>query len=486
MTQLSEAALMGRDSLLNRLEDYLKLASSEAGDIELTLENEHVAVTRYAHNRIHQNVSSQDMRLMVRVLKNGALASLTCNSLEPSAVLETIARAATIARRLPDRSHPGFAQDSSASGSNIEPGAEDLPAPAWQGEPGVSFVENTAGQTPGQRAEAISRIVEPVAAAGYTAYGTYKTTRSELVVANSLGLRAYAAGTAAYVKTLVESTDGRQAGFADWLGRDASQLQPTDLAHIAIEKCRLNHDQIELPPNNYAAVLEPNAVADLVLFMAQHGCGAQHLQEGRSFMTGRLGERVTGANINLWEDPGHPGAMPFPLDFEGQQTRAVPLVIGGRAAGVVYDRPNAARAPGHVSTGHALNPWTSFTNNGPFPQHLVMQAGSRPVSELVKDMKRGLLITRLHYTHCPDPRRVIATGTTRDGTFLVENGEIVAAVKNMRLTQSVLELLAGVEEFSLPKTCQDWWCANGMVGNINYYLPGVRVGRVTFTGQTTF
>ncbi len=477
--------LYGREKLLNLLEDFLKLAPAEATQVELALEIEQVEVTRYAHNRIHQNVSDQDTRLWVRVLVNGAVASLACNSLEPAQVKATIAQATTTARRLPDRSHSGFASHSEASGTNIEPGSDGLVIPQPTSLIPPSYFDSTLYQTPDQRAEAIGQVVELVNVAGLDGYGTYKTTRNELAVANSLGLRAYALGSSGYLKALVETIDGTSAGYADQLSRDVTTLDPAKVANIAIQKCRLNKNQIEMPAGDYEAVLEPNTVADLVRFMVIHGCGAQQLQDKRSFMTDRFGEQVTGSEINIWEDPHHPAAMPFPLDYEGLQKRAVPLVIAGKAAGVVYDRGTAARVAERVSTGHALNPWTSIGDSGPLPQHIVMQAGARTIDELVAGLKRGLIITRLHYTHCPDPRRVVATGTTRDGTFLVENGEIVAAVKNMRLTQSVLEMLSTVEEFGEPKTCQDWWTANGM-GVTNYYLPALRVARCTFTGSTTF
>jgi predicted Zn-dependent protease len=351
-------------------------------------------------------------------------------------------------------------------------------------KPAPSFFAATANQTPLERAEAIGQVVDAIATAGLEGYGTYKNVLTELAVVNSRGLRAYAPATSGYLKVLVENGSGN-AGYADAYDRDIARLDALATAAIAIQKCRLNVNQRDIEPGDYACVLEPNAVADMVRFMVIHGCGAQQLQDGRSFMTGRFGETVTGSNIDLWEDPNSPHAMPFPLDYEGQTARPVPLVVGGKAAGVVYDRETARKAAKNfVSTGHAADP-ANLMDGGPLPEHVIMRAGTSTIDQLIGNLKRGLVVTRLHYTHCPDPRRVVATGTTRDGTFLVENGEIVAAVKNLRFTQSVLDLLASVEEFGQPKTCQDWWAANGM-GTTNYYLPAIRVGRCTFNGVTTF
>jgi predicted Zn-dependent protease len=96
-----------------------------------------------------------------------------------------------------------------------------------------------------------------------------------------------------------------------------------------------------------------------------------------------------------------------------------------------------------------------------------------------------LLLTRFHYTHCPDPKRVVLTGTTRDGTFLIERGEIVGAVKNLRLTQSIPELFEGIEMLGQPRLCQDWWSSNGM-GRTTSYCPPIKVSRAIFTSGTLF
>lgn len=493
MSEQESFNLHGRDYLFEQLETAIKSAPPSS-EVELVLEAKQVAVTRYAHNRIHQNVSQLDNQLWVRVLLNNTLATVECHSLEPAQIKEAIAQAATTARlsrggQNSQASSYQFASHTDDSGFNVEPGAEDLKIPETY-QTATSFYESTANQTPSQRAEAIATMVEAIRTAGFEGYGTYSNNVSELAVVNTRGLRSYANATASYLKVLAErgsgeseETDGLGSGFADQLSRDVNQLDPLAVANSAIEKCRLNLNQIELPPGSYAAVLEPDAVADMVRFVVLSGCGAETYQENRSFMSGKMGELVTGANINLWEDPYHPNAMPFGLDYDGLRSRPVPLIISGKAAGVTYDLKTAARSGGHISTGNAPDPTLNW--NGPVPTHLVMQGGTRSLSELISNMQRGIVVTRLHYTHCPDPKRVVATGTTRDGTFLVENGEIVAAVKNMRFTQSVLELLAGVEEFGQAKTCRDWWAANGM-GTNYYYLPSLRVNNCNFTGTTTF
>jgi predicted Zn-dependent protease len=100
-------------------------------------------------------------------------------------------------------------------------------------------------------------------------------------------------------------------------------------------------------------------------------------------------------------------------------------------------------------------------------------------------VERGVWVTRFHYTHCPDGKRVIATGTTRDGTFLIEGGEVVGALRNLRLEMSVLDLFASLQEVGQGKLCQDWWAMNGMAST-SYFVPAARFGACRFTGVTTF
>jgi predicted Zn-dependent protease len=114
-----------------------------------------------------------------------------------------------------------------------------------------------------------------------------------------------------------------------------------------------------------------------------------------------------------------------------------------------------------------------------------MPVGDSELDEMVGRVRNGVLVTRFHYTHCPDGKRVIGTGTTRDGTFLIREGKIVGALKNLRLEMGVLDLLSSLQENGQGKLCQDWWAMNGMAST-NYFVPSMRFARCTFTGVTTF
>lgn len=455
--------MIGEVAALNLLEEAIK--ASSADETEIVLEAVQRGVTRYANNTIHQNVFEADTRVAVRAVVGRASARAFANDLMPAALHAAIAEATAAARLQPPS--PRFV-------------GLPVPLPMPAALPQTVFPA-TADQTPAERAVQVGAIIAAAREAGLVAFGTAITDLTELAVANSRGVRSYAAATSAYLRALIDN--GQGTGYADALTRDAATLAPLDLANEAITKCQLNRDQIELPPGDYAAVLEPDCVADFVRFPVLYGLGAEEVEQGSSFMAGKFGEQVTGPLVTLWDDPGDPDCLSMPIDYEGLPAQRIEMIAGGIARTVADDSATAARrTPPETSNGHAASPWEG---SGPLPEHVVMAGGTATADELQRDMARGLRLTRLHYTHCPDPKQTIATGTTRDGTFLVENGQIVAAVKNLRFTQSVLDLLASIEAVGQTKTCRDWWAANGM-GTTTYRLPALRVGRCTFTGVTTF
>jgi PmbA protein len=206
------------------------------------------------------------------------------------------------------------------------------------------------------------------------------------------------------------------------------------------------------------------------------------VEEGRSFISGRMGEQVTGDLVTIWDDGTDPSGLAVAADYEGVPKRKVPLLEKGVARGATYDAFTAHKA-GRRSTGHAADPDRDYY--GPIATNMFMKGGDATVEDMIGATRRGLLLTRFHYTHCPDPKRVVMTGTTRDGTFLIENGEITGAVKNLRLTQSIPDLYEGIELLGTPRLCRDWWCSNGM-GRLSYVCPPVKVRRATFDSGTRF
>ncbi|HKW78435.1 MAG TPA: metallopeptidase TldD-related protein, partial [Candidatus Limnocylindria bacterium] len=347
-----------------------------------------------------------------------------------------------------------------------------------------SFDEATAVVDAAAQAAPIRVIADAARAKGMRAAGTYQIELTEDAVANTNGVAAYAPSTMAYLRALV-LTDAGGSGWAEDLGWSTRSLDPAAIAARAIEKAAADRERTQLEPGDYEAVFEELAVAEVLRFVSLTGLTGQTLKDGRSFMAGldgkpRFGERVTGLRFSLWEDALDPRTIAIPFDVEGTPKRTVALVDHGMARAVVHDR-QSAKWFGTESTGHAADARRYAA--GGHAGNLTMAGGPVAREELIGSTKRGVLITRFHYTNTPDPKRATMTGTTRDGTFLIEDGRITRALANVRYRMSALDLFEGIELLGKQRLVRDWWSSNGM-GSIVCLAPPVKVARATITGSS--
>ena len=450
---------MGPDALLAPLHAALK--QSSLAEADLWVHRRRAAITRYSHSSIHQNAVSDETHVHARAIVGSAVGSASGNSLDPQALRDLLSRAADLAKlQTANADWPGL-------------------APAAQYRQPAAFDAATADASPADQASAIGRICERVATAGFRAAGTQSVDVTEDAVANTNGVAAYAPATIAYLRALVLGDHGG-SGYADDLSHRAADLDPEGIAARAIEKCALDRDRIQLAPGDYEAVFEEDAVAEILRIMSITGLSGQAVREGRSFLTGATGQAVTGPRFTLHDDALHPAQLAIPFDPEGTPKQRVALVERGVATGPVYDRWSAKGA-GTASTGHAAD--AGRYAHGGHAGNLVMGGGTATRDELIGAVTRGILITRFHYTNSPDPKRATMTGTTRDGTFLIEDGKITRALANVRYTMSALDLFAGIDLLGPQRLVRDWWSTNGM-GSIVCLAPPMKVSRATITGSS--
>ncbi len=446
--------MIGKEQSMEFLERVLKLSALPT--VEARLTHDRLALTRFADSSIHQNLVKDTIALKLRVVIGKKIGTATVNS----TAMADVRRAMGVAERL-------------ARLQTDDADFVSLPSPTAFVAARTYYPE-TAQCSPAERAAAVETLVQTAESATLKAYGSFATETNEIAIANSHGIRAYNCSTAACLRTVVMSPRHSGTGYADFLSRNMADIDPKALGEEAAERCSLGEYARDLPPGELEAVLTPYAVSDMIRFLGMLGFTASSLQEGRSFMSGRMGERVVGENISIWDDAMDPETLNMPFDIEGVAKRRVSLIEKGVAAGVVYDSYDAHKE-GLVSTGHAARV------RGGMPANLVMAPGNSSLAKMVKSTKRGVYITRFHYTHCPDPVNVIMTGTTRDGTYFIENGEIKYPIKNLRLTDSVLRILSHVSHISAERKLQrDWW------GTFTSYLPALKAERCNFTGATTF
>ncbi len=408
------------------------------------------ALTRFANSYVHQNVARNNAQVSVRAVVGRRVGVASTNDLSPDSLARTAEQALAIARVQVE-----------------DPDFRSLPVPAP-----IQDVEPPRLEivSPERRARDVGTLCQLAKEQRLNASGSLSTEIGEIGVANSLGVRAYFPFSRAELTTVIMGADG--SGYATAVANTIDELDIEALGREAVGKALRGSNPIELAPGEYEVVLEEYAVSSLLGYMAYLGFSALAFQEGRSFM--RLGERITGPEITIWDDGLDPDGLPMPFDFEGVPKQRVDLIVEGKAQAVVYDTYTAGREEGRSSTGHGLPAPNSF---GPVPLNLFMSPGTAPREELGRSIQRGLWITRFHYVNPVHPLRAILTGMTRDGTFLIENGEITRAVKDLRFTQSVLEALSEVAAISKETRLVPSFFGGNRV-------PALHLRRFNFTGVT--
>jgi predicted Zn-dependent protease len=292
-------------------------------------------------------------------------------------------------------------------------------------------------------------------------------------VSNSRGVFAHFPSTISDLTVVVMSDDS--SGYASACSADVREIDAEETGREAIGKALRSRNPRNIDPGEYTVILEEPAVAELLQYIAYLGFGALAVQEGRSFMGGKFGQRVTGENISIWDDGLDPSGLPMPFDFEGVPKQRVDIISRGVAEGIVYDSYTADKEH-KESTGHALPAPNTY---GPLPTNLFMQPGDATREEMLASVERGLWITRFHYVNPVHPLKAILTGMTRDGTFWIEKGEVVGAIKNLRFTQGILEALSQARLIG-----RETKLHRGFLGGIR--VPALCLDTFAFTGATEF
>lgn len=442
------------ESELKRIADTV-LSASAADQTEVLVLASHTALTRFANNYIHQNVEQQDTDIRVRVVLGKKIGVAGTNDPSPDGIARVVERAMELARH--QKPNEDF---------RSLPGPQPVtPVQGWS--------EATARCGPEERAHVVAQICDAAQRAGLTAAGAFRTAAAEVAVANSLGVWAYHRDTTADINTVVMGETS--SGHAERWTMDVSEIDGEAVAAEAVDRALRSANPQALEPGDYEVVLLPYAVADLLDFFAYLSFGAQAFQEKRSFMSGRIGERVMGENITIWDDGLAPGTIPQPFDFEGVPKRRVTFIEEGIARDVVWDSYTAGKE-GRDSTGHALPAGNTF---GPVPSNMFLKPGDATLDDMIADVKRGVFVSRFWYTRPVHPLHVIVTGMTRDGTFLIENGKIVAPVKNLRFTQGYVEAMNHVDLIG-----RETMLTQAIAGVSR--VPALKIRKWSFTGATQF
>jgi PmbA protein len=396
------------------------LKFSDAAETEVEINSTTDALTRFANNTIHQNVAEHTLHVSVRAVVDGRTARATTNKTDDESLRRVTAAAVRLAINQPEYS-------------------DLLPMLGPQKYRKVArFFRATAQTTPEDRARAVTRVCHMAEKNKQTAAGIFSTGETQSVLANSRGLSArYEETEAEFSVTILESNS---SGWAKAGAADVQEIQTDELAASASLKSADTRSPRELTPGHYTAILEPSAVLDLVGFLFYDFAGTAVLDK-RSCLNDRMGKKIFGDNITIWDDVYHPLQGGAPYDGEGFPRQKVLLVDNGVPKNLVYSRATAKKMK-KKPTGHGFALPNEY---GEAPMNLVFEGGDKSVDDMIRSTERGILVTRLWYIREVDPYAKILTGMTRDGTFLVENGRVAGGIRNFRFNQSILEMLSNVE-----------------------------------------
>jgi predicted Zn-dependent protease len=379
---------------------------------------------RFARSRPTQATAIEDTEVQIAVEVDGHVGLAETNRLDADALSACAQRAQSIA-------YAAAREDAGGAFPGFPAVAEMRTHEGWD--------EDTARLDPATGGAALE-----AACAQPDAHGIWTAGEVETAIASSSGVRAEDRVTDAFMKVICFGPSGR-SGYAAQTAKSVREIDAPALVASAAGKAAHPGSAVSLPPGEYPVVLERHAVGELVSWLGFLAFNGLAFAEERSAMVDKLGTRVVSPSINLSDSPRYRSTLPRRFDAEGVPKAPVPLIQDGVAHAVVHDTRSAALAGGGAaSTGHALLPGGS--SYGPTPTNLVMVGGGADdEAELCRGIERGVYVTRLWYLNPVRPRETVVTGVTRDGTFLIEDGEITRPLDDMRFSDSVLDVLGGVQ-----------------------------------------
>ena len=400
------------------------LAMSTADETRVNITSTWSGNTRFADSSITTSGGTNNVTVQVTVTLGRRRASATTNALDDASLKRAVDLAASLARLSPD-----------------DP--ELMPELGPQQSAAIgAFVERTADLDPEQRNAAIKRAVESATTAGRTAgqvftAGYLEANAEASAVATSKGLFAYHRTTDANFSMTSRTPDSTGSGWASAGARDWGKIDPSAIGRMAAQKAVASRSPQSIPPGLYTAVLEPQAVNDLVPLL-EFALSARSADEGRSAFSksgggNRVGEKVVDERVTLYSDPADPSLLGRPFDEEGLPVSRIVWIDKGVLRNLAYSR-FWAQKQGKTPTG-------GVTTGG-----LALTGGIRSTEEIIAGCDRGILVTHFFYIRSLDPRTVLYTGLTRDGVFLIEKGKITRALKNFRWNESPLLMLNRLED----------------------------------------
>lgn len=440
------------------LEELTRLAArSKADGTSICAQGQGRHVLRFAYGTVHQVLFQEHITVTIKAVLGKRVGVASTDTFDRASLNRTLAAAVALARHSPN--HPSLPP---LPASHQLLTTEDHDAATAQAGP-EAFLPS------------LKRLFHLCQGAGASLAGSCAVGEDELAVVNSAGVACYAASTLTGAKLVTMYR--KLSGFSSRVERQVSRLNLEALLETSLGQCLHRQAPITLPLGTYEVILEPEAVAELLMWLGSIAFGAKSFHEKSSCISGRIGEQVMDKRITILDDGAHPDGLRMLFDFEGVPKRRVPLINRGTAAGLVYDT-TYGHLYGQASTGHGLPP---DDVEGPQPLHMFLEPGTASRDELIRGCERGVLIPRFHYVNgLLNPPEALMTGLTREGAWLIERGRRKAPVTTLRFTHSLLDALRHVvaiskERHRVADPMQESGCA---------VVPALHLARFKFTGRS--
>jgi predicted Zn-dependent protease len=412
---IPDGAVMPREQAQALIEKVVKM--SKADEISVNVNSGYQADVRFAANQMSTSGGVVNGQVAIQSTFGKKHAAAVTNDLSDESLRRAVTQSEALAKLSPDdpETMPG------------------LPKQTYV--PVNGYFDSTANLTPEDRARAALTALEPARKAGdLKAAGFIVVNAGANALGNGKGLFAYNRSTTANYTLTVRTDDGTGSGWAGAEHPDWKQLDFPALSAHAIEKARLSRNPVAIEPGRYTVILEPQAVGDLVQLMG-FALAARSADEGRSAFAkqgggNKIGEQIVDKRVTIFSDPQDPQLLAQPYDGQGLPLSRQVWVENGTLKQLFYSR-FWAQKQGKQATGG--------------PSSIKLEGGTTSMDDMIKSTPRGVLVTRLWYLRLVDPRTILVTGLTRDGTFLIEDGKISKAVKNFRFNESPLFLLSNLE-----------------------------------------
>ena len=414
----AEGDILSQEDSRGIIDRVIKMSTAEAISVSVTS-----GVTnnvRFAANNISTAGSVADINVAVTSSYGPKRATVVTNNTSDEALRATVKQSEALAKLAPDdpEAMPNLGPQPIKTVNATFPATETLDSSAL--------------------AQAAMTALEPARKAGdLTAAGYLVVNTGTNAMGNNAKHFAYHKATNANYTLTVRTTDGTGSGWAGAEHPDWKQLDIAGVSSRAIDKARLSRNPVAIEPGRYTVILEPQAVGDLVQLIGFYA-DARSSDEGRSPFAkqgggNKIGEKIMDSRISLIADPFDPMVLSQPWDGDGLPLGRQVFVDKGVLMELYYSRF-----------------WAKKMNKQPTgaPTSFIMTGGTTSLDDMIKSTPRGVLVTRLWYLREVDPRTILYTGLTRDGTFLIENGKVSKAIKNFRFNDSPLFLLNNVEAIS--------------------------------------